>query len=383
MHGFIDPKYQFFYSISESVKKQAKKAENKTTQANVGIKSIQAYIIPLPPISEQQRIVAKVDELMALCDKLEEEQFNNLKTHQVLVKTLLETLTQAADANELQAAWERLSAHFDTLFCTDDSIDQLKQTILQLAVMGKLVKQDPNDEPASELLKKITKTIKTDKINLQEENDYPFKISSNWEWVKLGKIHNVTSSKRIHAADYVDKGIPFFRSKEIGELGRGDEISTDIFITENRYNELKNLPGFPQKNDLMLASIGASIGNNWICDDRKFYYKDGNITKIESHQYSNMRYLQIFIKSPLLVKQITDDAAGSAYNALTIIKIKNLLYPVPPLNEQQQIVAKVDELFEICDSLKEKLSKSQNLKVLLSKTIVEKAVQLVYSKEVT
>ena len=80
-----------------------------------------------------------------------------LKTHQQLVKTLLQTLTEAEDAEALQAAWQRMSAHFDTLFCTEDSIDQLKQTILQLAIMGKLVPQDPADEPASELLKKIAK----------------------------------------------------------------------------------------------------------------------------------------------------------------------------------------------------------------------------------
>ena len=95
-------------------------------------------LIALPPLAEQHRIVAKVDELMALCDTLEEQQTNNLKTHQLLVKTILESLTQAANAIELQSAWERMATHFDTLFCTEDSIVVLKQTVLQLAIMGKL-----------------------------------------------------------------------------------------------------------------------------------------------------------------------------------------------------------------------------------------------------
>ena len=100
-------------------------------QPNISREKIIETVIGLPPLAEQHRIVAKVEELMKLCDKLEEEQFNNLKTHQQLVKLLLETLTQAADADELQAAWERMANHFDTLFCTEDSIEQLKQTILQ------------------------------------------------------------------------------------------------------------------------------------------------------------------------------------------------------------------------------------------------------------
>jgi hypothetical protein len=112
---------------------------------------------PIPPLAEQHRIVAKVDELMALCDRLEAEQTDAGAAHAKLVATLLGTLTQSADAADLAANWQRLAEHFDTLFTTEASLDALKQTILQLAVMGKLVPQDPNDEPASELLKRIAK----------------------------------------------------------------------------------------------------------------------------------------------------------------------------------------------------------------------------------
>ena len=101
-------------------------------------------------------IVAKVDELMALCDQLEQQQTGSIEAHQSLVEILLGTLTCVESQQELSQAWSRIANHFDTMFTTEDSIDQLKQTIHQLAVMGKLVPQDPNDEPASVLLKKIT-----------------------------------------------------------------------------------------------------------------------------------------------------------------------------------------------------------------------------------
>ncbi|WEE22075.1 restriction endonuclease subunit S [Aeromonas caviae] len=124
------------------------------------------YPLPIPPLAEQQRIVAKVDELMALCDQLELRSESQLAAHQTLVETLLGALLQPAaaaegsltdsgDAGELAQNWARLSTHFDTLFTTEASIDALKQTILQLAVMGKLVPQDPSDEPASALLERI------------------------------------------------------------------------------------------------------------------------------------------------------------------------------------------------------------------------------------
>ncbi|MDF5203526.1 restriction endonuclease subunit S, partial [Vibrio parahaemolyticus] len=111
--------------------------------------------LPFPPSNEQHRIVAKVDELMTLCDQLEQQTEASIEAHQVLLTTLLDTLTNSVDADELMQNWARISEHFDTLFTTEESIDQLKKTILQLAVMRKMVPQDPSDEPAAELLKRI------------------------------------------------------------------------------------------------------------------------------------------------------------------------------------------------------------------------------------
>jgi type I restriction enzyme S subunit len=140
--------------------------------------------VPIPPLAEQHRIVAKVEELMALCDELEKQETHHLKSHALLVETLLGTLTQAKDAKEFQQAWSLLAQHFDDLFTTEDSIDQLKQTILQLAVMGKLVPQDPKDEPASVLLERI----RVEKERFMEEK-------------KLGKqgvINRIQSSEKLH-----------------------------------------------------------------------------------------------------------------------------------------------------------------------------------------
>jgi type I restriction enzyme S subunit len=151
----FDNNYLIIAQNSLTVRNMVEELATGTTRKRISTGNLGKIQIPVPPLAEQHRIVAKVDELMTLCDRLEKQQTESDETHQTLVKTLLTTLTNAADQREFANAWQRIANHFDTLFTTEQSIDQLKQTILQLAIMGKLVPQDPNDEPASVLLERI------------------------------------------------------------------------------------------------------------------------------------------------------------------------------------------------------------------------------------
>jgi len=151
----IDPYFVFRFFERLSATGEINQHRKGVGISNMSSKALALITLPLPPLAEQHRIVAKVDELMALCDQLEQQQTDSLAAHQTLVETLLGTLTRVESQQEFSAAWARITSHFDTLFTTDASIDQLKQTILQLAVMGKLVPQDPNDEPAKILAERI------------------------------------------------------------------------------------------------------------------------------------------------------------------------------------------------------------------------------------
>ena len=164
---FIDGLSDYLYYFLKRSAKIIDSSASGTTFKEVSGAVVSQIKTPLPPLAEQKRIVSKVDELMALCDQLESQTEASIEAHQLLVKTLLETLTNAKDADELNDSWQRISEHFDVLFTTEDSIDQLKQTILQLAVMGKLVKQDPNDEPASILLDRIR--AEREKLSTQKQ----------------------------------------------------------------------------------------------------------------------------------------------------------------------------------------------------------------------
>ena len=345
----------------------------------LGTEDARKSVIPLPPLAEQSRIVTRVEALMRLCDALEAKGQLEAAQHAQLVSTLLGTLTASTTPEELAANWQRVAQHFDLLLDRPEAIDALEQTLLQLAVRGLLVPQDPTDEPASALLQKIraekdrliaTGQIKRDKpLPPITDEEKPFELPVGWEWVKLGTAIEVTSSKRIHVTDYVSDGIPFFRSKEIGELQRGQRISTEICISHEHFNKLKNLPGFPRTGDLMLTSVG-SIGNTWICDGRDFYYKDGNITKLSGLGQINMRYLQDFIASDLFKVQVTDTVSGTAYNALTIIKLNDISFPLPPLPEQSRIVTRITALRRLCADLRQRLAERQSVQARLAEALV-------------
>ena len=266
---------------------------------------------------------------------------------------------------------------------------QLKNAILQEAIQGRLVPQDPNDEPASVLLDrirkekaKLVKEGKLKKIDLEEkpisEEEIPFEIPNSWEWVRLNHIAEVKSSKRVFEKDYVTSGIPFFRSKEIGDLSRGEKIQTELYITKKHYFELKEKYGIPQKGDIFLTSVG-SIGNFWICDGREFYYKDGNVTQICANEQFNSRFITLFLGSQLFTLQTKTTVSGTAYNALTIIKLKSLILPLPPLAEQIRIVAKIEELLpkvEEYGKAQEALDKlNKELPERLKKSILQEAIQ--------
>ena len=313
---------------------EIKRYDNGTAQPNLSAKSLEIFFVPLPPLSEQKRIVDKLNEVSSYTD------------------SYLKTYVRVTELNQ----------KFPGL---------LKKSILQEAVQGKLVPQDPADEPASDLLKRIRaekqrliaegkiKKEKHESVIFRRDNSHyekldgierciddeiPFEVPNTWEWRRLGSIVAVQSSKRVFEKDYVAEGIPFFRSKEIGDLYRGEEIHLQLFITKEHYDRLKRDYGVPKPGDILITSVGT-IGNSWICDGREFYYKDGNITQICAHPYLSSQYIQLFINSPLFIEQAQSTVSGTAYNALTIIKLKNMLIPVPPLSEQHRIVEQQQKLF--------------------------------------
>ncbi len=161
---------------------------------------------------------------------------------------------------------------------------------------------------------------------------------SEWKKVKLGEICEITSSKRIFFSEYVDSGIPFYRSKEIIELSQGQSISEPLYISESRYNEIRQRFGVPEKNDILLTSVG-SIGIPYIVNETdKFYFKDGNLTWFRNYKDSVFPlYILYWLRSNDCFNTLNNIALGAAQKALTIVKLKEVEIPLPPLPTQHRI----------------------------------------------
>ena len=260
-------------------------------------------------------------------------------------------------------------------------LENLNQAILQEAVQGKLVKQDPDDEPAGKLLKRIkAEKVKSGKKEKPlppiKPEEIPFEIPENWVWCRLGEIMNVKSGKRIHAADYRKEGVPFLRSGEIGTLGRGEKLKSQLYISKEKYEDIKAKFGIPKEGDILIACIGGSIGNTWVVDNRTFYYKDGNLVLIESIPEVETNFLLTYLKSPFFWKNTILNATDSSYNALTIEKLKDTEFPLPPLSEQKQIVVEIEKQLAKTKQLKEHIISNQQATEQLLKALLHQAFEV-------
>ena len=335
---------------------------------------------PLPPLAEQHRIVAKVDELMALCDQLEAQHSNAAAAHEKLVSHLLGTLTQVQTADDFSANWQRIAAHFDTLFTTEASIDELKQTLLQLAVMGKLVPQDPNYEPASELLKHIkaekTKLVAEGKIKKEKplaaiaDDEKPYASPTGWTWVRLNELlTKIGAGSTPHGGKqvYVQEGVPFLRSQNVWDDGlRLDDVA---FITSDTHKKMSGTHVY--SGDLLFNITGASIGRCAIVPDD---FVTGNVSqhvtiiRLASNQI--LRFMHLVLISQHVQQTVMDVQVGVSREGLSIGKLGQFVIPIPPLAEQNRIVAKVGALMAICDQLKTRITAANQQQKKLADELV-------------
>ncbi|MDF9389122.1 restriction endonuclease subunit S [Vibrio sp. 1151_11] len=340
--------------------------------------------LPYPPLKEQHRIVAKVDELMTLCDQLEQQTEASIEAHQVLVETLLATLTNSQDATELMANWARISEHFETLFTTEQSIEQLKQTILQLAVMGKLVPQDPNDEPAAKLLERIeeekAQLVKEKKIKKQKalplitEDEKPFELPKGWEWCRLGSLFSFLNGFAFKSDWFTEQGVKLLRNINIAH-------------SETKWSDLAcvsdELAKEYEKFSLNAGDIVISLDRPIINTGLKYAVIEEadlpclllqRVAKFSSYCASvNSSYLSNWLESYLFISSI-DPGRSNGVPHISTKQLEMLPFPLPPKKQQIKTVSVVDEMIFLCDQLKQRLRDSQQTQLQLTDAIVEQAV---------
>ena len=266
---------------------------------------------------------------------------------------------------------------------------ELKNSILQLAIQGKLVEQRPEEGTGEELYQKIQaekqKLIKDGKLKKEKplpeiaEDEVPFKTPETWKWVRIGNLYDIGSAMRIHQSDWKSEGIPFFRGRELVSLIKNGEVNPTIYISRQLYEEKKSAGGIPQKDDLLVTAVGT-IGKTYIVKgDKEFYYKDAYILRFNNFAKLYPRYFRLLIDSPFEQEYIHAGSMGTTVAQLTIIKAKNMLCPLPPLAEQERIVAKLEELMPLVDRYEKAWTKLEEFNRKfpddMKKSILQQAIQ--------
>jgi type I restriction enzyme S subunit len=335
-----------------------KRFDNGTAQPNLSSANLRRYEVPLPPLAEQRRIVAKVDELMALCDRLEAARAARESTRDRLTAASLARLN-APDPdtfrNDARFALDALPA----LTARADQIRQLRQTILNLAVRGKLVPQDANDEPAPELLKRIAKEKVRSRhriVSIKSE-DEPYPLPGTWKWVVLDQLIVAGPQNGISPKPTKRDGAP----KAITLTATTSGTFNPTYF---KYVEA-NIPvesDFWLKDGDLLFQRGntreyVGMAAVYRGPPKTFLFPD-LIMKVRVSEHICLEYAHLASISPPARDFFSVNASGAQatmpkINQTTLV---SLPIPLPPLAEQHRIVAKVDELMGLCDRLEASLT---------------------------
>lgn len=351
-----------------------------------GLNRNEAYeiIVALPPLEEQNRIVARVDELLAQTRQLAAELEQANAQRRKVFTSMTHHLTHA-NGNGPAATWPLLAANFDQLLTDAETVDELKQAILQLAVQGRLVPQDPNDEPASELLERIAAEkkylvedgkIRIRKVKSISEKDIPFKLPTGWSFVRLGTVtetvSGVTKGRKLQKHETVV--MPYLR---VANVQRGFLDLEEIKEIEIKKDEVEKY--CLESGDLLLTEGGDAdkLGRSAIwrgqiadCIHQNHVFRARPIIPELKAEWlmlcTNSYYGREFFLGA--AKQTTNLAS------INMTQLVNFPLVLPSLNEQNRIMARVDELLALCDRLAGQLTTTCVARKHLLDTILAQAV---------
>ena len=311
--------YFMYYIDSFLFSSEIRKYDNGTAQPNLSAQNLKHFLVPLPPLAEQKRIVAKIEELLPYIDRYEK-------------------------------AWSKLE-DFNKRFPGD-----MQKSVLQMAIQGKLVEQRPEEGTGEELYRQIQaekqSLIKSGKIKKEKplpeisEDEIPFDIPESWRWVRMAEVIDVRDGTH-DTPKYVTNGVPLVTSKNL-VYGRIDFESTKLISHQDA--EMINMRSAVNDNDILFAMIGT-IGNPVLVKkDREFAIKNMALFKAINKQLFNMNYLLLFLSKEQ--HEMKKKASGGVQSFVSLKFLRNYLIPLPPLAEQKRIVQKLEEILPLCEKLK-------------------------------
>lgn len=371
----VSPRFVLNYLSSSLATDMVGRFDNGTAQPNLSSEDLGRFVFPLPPIAEQRRIVAKVDELMALCDCLEAAQTERESRRDKLVAASLHRLNNGADADQFREGACFHLRHLPCLTTRSEHIQRLRQTILNLAVRGKLVPQDPNDEPASAVGISSPKGSRGRRAEERPEDDaWPNEVPSSWKWHRLGSIsEQITDGEHATPPRIHDEQVPLVTAKNVRDgfmdYGKTDWVS---FETANK----AWVRCRPTIGDVLLVCVGATTGRLCVLREGRDMVLVRSVALIRPTSAINVDYLALALRSPMCQAQMWEKVKMTAQPCLYINRINSLPIPLPPLAEQYRIVAKVDELMTLCDRLEAQLTTTQTESHRFLEAVLHEALNL-------
>jgi type I restriction enzyme S subunit len=361
-------------------------ASGTTNQIELNTSTVVNQPVPLPPLAEQARIVARVDELTQLCDALEAKGRLEAQQHAHLLETLLGTLTESTTSEELAANWQRVVEHFDLLMDRPEAVDVLEQTVLQLAVRGLLVPQDPREEPGIVLLEQIQAAKAAGPTNSRNhrvraelpevgEHERPFEPPPGWVWTRFGEVTHVSGGVTLGRKGAIAKplSLPYLRVANVQRWKLAMDSLKDVVIDESE------LPRYQLVNGDLLITEGGDwdkVGRTsiWrgelpICLHQNHVFKARGYIGAWHPGWAEL-YLNLdFARSYFAVsaKQTTNLAS------INMTELRHCAFPLPPRAEQDRILARATELRKLCADLRRRLVASQATQSQLAEALVDSA----------
>ena len=360
---------------------QAERGATGIAQKTVPLSVLRRLRLPLPPLAEQARIVTRVDELMRLCDALEAKGRLEAEQHTRLLGTLLGTLTDSATPEELAANWQRVAEHFDLLLDRPEAVDALEQTVLQLAVRGLLVLQDPSDEPASVLLRKIhaekNRLIAEGKIKRDKpgpsiaDNDDSIDLPQGWSSSYVGDVVDMLNGYAFKSEWFKPAGTRLLRNVNIahGHVDWNTPAYVDAALAKEYGQFALDEGDLVLTLDRPIISSGlkfAVIGER----DLPCLLLQRVARLSPDPRVLSRDFLVLWMLSDAFIGAL-DPGRSNGVPHISTKQVASMPFRLPPIAEQARIVARVTELRRLCADLRQRLATSQATQSRLAEALVE------------
>ncbi|MDB9447385.1 restriction endonuclease subunit S [Anabaena sp. CS-542/02] len=351
----VNPYYLKFVLLSDEVQNYIKENSVGSAMPYISLEKLKYIQVPLPPLAEQKRIVEKCDRLMSLCDEIEKQHKQKQDSIVRMNEGAIAQLLSSQNPDDFRHHWERICNNFDLLYSVPETIPKLRQAILQLAVMGKLVRQDPNDEPAAVLLERIKKQkeelVKDNKIKKINNylpvkvSDITFSLPSSWKFIRLGECIELVSGQHLGADEQNNNGMGISYLTGASDFGQ-------VYPTITRWT--KQPKAVAIENDILL-SVKGTVGKSNILNLKQAGI--GRQLMALRPILVNYQYLYIFCLSAS--DKFYSLSTGIAIPGISRDHVLQFIFPLPPLAEQKRIVEKCDRLMSLCDRLEAKLKQGR------------------------